>query len=92
MHELATNSVKYGALSVDSGKLDISGSLVGDDVQIDWAEHGGPEVIVPQSSDSYGSKLIRQTIGSQFAGTISHDWSRNGLIVTIVINSKRLSG
>ena len=92
VHELATNSVKSGALSVDSGKLDISGSLVGDDVQIDWAEHGGPEVIVPQSSDSYGSKLIRQTIGSQFAGTISHDWSRNGLIVTIVINSKRLSG
>ncbi len=92
VHELATNSVKYGALSVDTGTLDISGSLVGEDVQIDWVEHGGPDVTAPQSSDSYGSKLIRQTIGSQFGGTISYDWSKNGLIVTIMINIKRLTG
>jgi len=92
MHELATNSVKYGALSVAAGTLDISGSVVGDDVQINWTEHGGPEVIAPISGDSYGSKLIRQTIERQLGGSMHYDWIETGLIVTILIKVARLSG
>ena len=92
MHELATNSVKYGALSVATGTLDISGSLAGDDVQINWTEHGGPEVIAPISDDSYGSKLIRQTIERQLGGSMHYDWAETGLIVTILIKVDRLSG
>ena len=92
MHELATNSVKYGALSVDTGTLDISGSLAGDDVQINWTEHGGPEVTAPVSGDSYGSKLIRQTIEQQLGGSMHYDWTETGLIVTILFKVARLSG
>jgi two-component sensor histidine kinase len=91
VHELATNSLKYGALSFETGTLDISGSLVGDDVQIVWTEHGGPDVTAPLSSESYGSKLIRQTIEAQLGGSISYDWSPNGVIVTILIGGKQLS-
>lgn len=91
MHELATNSVKYGALSVDSGTLAISGSLVGEDIQIEWTEHGGPEVTAPQASDSYGSKLINQTIQYQLGGSIHHEWPKTGLIVTILMKAARLT-
>ncbi|MFN3524650.1 MAG: HWE histidine kinase domain-containing protein, partial [Paracoccus sp. (in: a-proteobacteria)] len=42
VHELATNAVKYGALSIDTGTLDISGSIKGPHVEICWTEQGGP--------------------------------------------------
>lgn len=86
VHELATNALKYGALSVDSGKLDISGSVAGDDIQIDWSEHGGPDQPQPRPARGYGSKLIHQTIEDRLGGTIDHDWTANGLIVTIRIS------
>ena len=92
VHELATNSVKYGALSVEAGTLDISGSHAGDDIQIAWTEHGGPEVVAPKLGDSYGSKLIRQTVERQLGGSMEYDWSRTGLIVTILIKMTRLTG
>lgn len=91
VHELATNSVKYGALSLDGGTLDISGIVTGDDVQIEWIEHGGPEVSPPKSGDSYGSKLIRQTIEWQLGGTINYDWAKSGLIVTILTKLERMT-
>lgn len=91
MHELAINSVKYGALSVASGTLAISGSLVGEDIQIEWTEHGGPEVTAPQASDSYGSKLINKTIQYQLGGSIHHEWPKTGLIATILMKAARLA-
>ncbi len=92
VHELATNSVKYGALSVETGTLDISGSLEGDDIRIDWTEHGGPEVNAPKPGDSYGSKLIRQTMQWQLGGSLDYDWSKTGLIVTLLLKVARLTG
>ncbi|WP_299364182.1 HWE histidine kinase domain-containing protein [uncultured Paracoccus sp.] len=91
VHELATNSLKYGALSVESGRLDISGSSNGNDIQIVWSEDGGPEVTAPEAGDSYGSELIRQTIEHQLGGSISYDWCESGLIVTLLIGGEQLS-
>ncbi len=91
MHELATNSLKYGALSVEAGRLDISGSLSGESAKIEWTEHGGPEVKQAQAEESYGSRLVRETIVSQLGGTIAYDWSKNGLLVTILIAVDRLN-
>ncbi|MFN7023418.1 MAG: hypothetical protein ACK4QP_02610 [Pseudorhizobium sp.] len=47
IHELATNSFKYGSLSTPEGTLDISGTVVGEEVEIGWSEQGGPEVSPP---------------------------------------------
>jgi len=91
VHELATNSLKYGALSSEAGTLDISGSLENDDVIIIWKEHGGPNVTAPPKGDGYGSKLIRRTMEAQFGGEISYDWSAEGLIVTLSVAVDRLS-
>ncbi len=91
VHELATNALKYGALSGDGGKLDISGSVSGDDIQIDWSEHGIPDQPQPVPATGYGSKLIHQTIADRLGGSIVYDWSANGLMVTIRLNSTLLT-
>lgn len=62
IHELATNSLKYGALSNDTALLDITGSLEDDDVKIIWSEHGPDHVEAPKSPEGYGSKLLHRTI------------------------------
>src|SRR2546423_8801856 len=46
-HELATNSAKYGSLSVASGTLDVSCNADEDDVVVMWTERGGPPVVAP---------------------------------------------
>jgi len=91
MHELATNSLKYGALSAEGGTLDVSGSQTGENIEIVWTEQGGPEVSAPQSLHGYGSRLIKQTVEVQLAGSISYEWSASGLLVTLQISGVHLS-
>lgn len=92
IHELATNALKYGAMSVSEGTLDVSGTMIGDDVEIRWTERGGPEVIAPEGPGGYGSKLLRRTLAGQLGGTLKHEWSSGGLLVTLRIDGHRLSG
>ncbi|MDP3339127.1 sensor histidine kinase [Frigidibacter sp.] len=91
VHELATNSVKYGALSVEGGTLDVSGSMVGEDVQICWTEQGGPEASSPAEMSGYGSSLVRQTMEGQLGGSVSYEWSKTGALVTLVISGQQIS-
>lgn len=90
IHELATNSLKYGALSADMGTLDVSCDTSDDQVVIVWTERGGPEVVEPQHEPGYGSKLVRRTMERQFKGSIEHDWNASGLIVSLSIDNDRL--
>lgn len=90
VHELATNSVKYGALSLE-GTLDVSGSMAGDDVKIVWAEQGGPEVTSEPKMNGFGSGLVRKTIERQLGGTVSYEWSKTGALVTMVISGEQIS-
>ncbi len=83
IHELATNSLKYGALSVETGQLDVSGSTGDGTVEIVWTEHGGPVVEAPQFSDGFGSKLVLRTIGGHLGGSIAYEWAEGGLIVRL---------
>ncbi len=90
VHELATNSLKYGSLSVEEGVLDVSGVLAGDAVRITWTEQGGPEVI-PAETQGYGSKLVRQALEGQLGGSISYEWAKSGATVLVEINADRLA-
>ena len=92
VHELATNSVKYGALSVDSGTLDVSGSNDGEVVTISWTERGGPVVEPPNGASGYGSELVRRSLSSHLGGTITYDWSSEGVVVTLKLKEDRLAG
>ena len=90
VHELATNSLKYGSLSTDVGTLDVSTRLSGDDICLIWMERGGPVVEAPQGQ-GYGSKLVQRSVTRQLGGAIEHDWSEGGLVVTLHLNRERLS-
>jgi two-component sensor histidine kinase len=91
IHELATNSVKYGALSAHSGTLDVSSASEGETIKLIWLERGGPPVESPKSAEGFGSKLVARSVSSQLGGTISHDWTPDGLIVTLRVNRQRLA-
>jgi len=91
IHELATNSLKYGALSVDTGTLDLSGSTIEDDITLVWTERGGPQVEPPNGAEGYGSKLVRRSVSGQLGGTITYDWSAEGVIVALTLKAARLA-
>jgi len=91
VHELATNSLKYGSLSAAGGMLDLSCHIDGRDLVIVWTETGGPRVIAPVSEGGFGSKLLRRGISDQLGGSIAFDWRAEGLIITMRLDSDRLA-
>jgi two-component sensor histidine kinase len=91
LHELATNSAKYGALSVASGTLDVSCNAQEDDVVIMWTERGGPPVAAPAMLEGFGSKLVQRSMSAQLGGSIGFDWSKEGVVVTLRMNKNHLA-
>ena len=93
IHELATNSLKYGSLSAESGLLDISSEATDDDVTIKWIERGGPEIVTKPEHEriGFGSKLVERSISQQLGGSIHYDWSREGAVVTLKMSKARLA-
>jgi two-component sensor histidine kinase len=91
LHELATNSLKYGALSSATGTLDVSCSDSEDDVVMVWSEHGGPTVEAPAGSGGYGSKMVGRVLANQLSGSIEREWSPEGAIITVRMNKERLA-
>ena len=68
VHELATNALKYGALSTDQGRIDISWEVESENdarrLLFDWKESGGPQVEEPNSR-GFGSRLISKAFGNR---------------------------
>jgi two-component sensor histidine kinase len=91
IHELATNSLKYGALSAPNGTLDVSCNAPGEEVVLVWTEHGGPPVTQPVAPAGYGSELIRRSMVQHFGGGIAHEWAPEGLVVTLRMRRDRLA-
>lgn len=91
-HELATNSLKYGALSLDTGTLDVSGSTEeSGEITITWIERGGPAVERTGARSGYGTKLLERSIRDQLRGSIDYEWADDGLIVVLRIRAERLA-
>lgn len=67
IHELCTNAVKYGALSVPDGRVSISWTAADDRFKLHWKESGGPPVAEP-TRRSFGSRLIEQALPGQLSG------------------------
>jgi two-component sensor histidine kinase len=91
LHELATNSLKYGALSSGTGTLDIT--TVSKDAQLEliWMERGGPMVEAPPEARGFGSKLVHRSVSRQLGGNIEYDWQPEGLVVTLRLDRNRLA-
>jgi two-component sensor histidine kinase len=91
IHELATNSVKHGALSSECGTLDISSTTDDRDVFVVWAETGGPPISGPPDMHGYGSKLISRSIAHDLEGVLSYDWQESGVVATLRMKKDRLA-
>jgi two-component sensor histidine kinase len=90
LHELATNSLKYGALSVPTGTLDVAAVPPNGDMVIIWTERGGPPVPEQAQPNGFGSKLVVRSL-AQIGGSIEHSWQPEGLVVTMRIPKDRLA-
>ncbi|CAN5209359.1 hypothetical protein BH10PSE6_BH10PSE6_11370 [soil metagenome] len=91
IHELATNSVKHGALSVDAGKLDISSSVDEEDVIVLWSETGGPPIECVPDMRGFGSRMISRSLSQQLGGELTYDWQRNGVVITLRMRRQQLA-
>ncbi len=91
VHELATNSVKYGALSCATGFLDVSSKIDGDDICVIWAETGGPPITEEPELKGFGSKLIARSVSGRLGGELAYDWQDSGLVVTVKMRQERLA-
>lgn len=80
-HELESNSVKYGALSAETGAVGISWSVVSDGhdrLELEWAERNGPLCTQP-SRQGFGSRMIAKLVGGRFRGTAETVYRPEGL-------------
>lgn len=90
LHELATNALKYGALSAADGTLDVSCAADGGDIVIVWTERGGPPVVAPTKPAGFGRTMAGRGM-SGLGGSIVFDWAQAGLVVTLRMEKDRLA-
>ncbi|WP_370160503.1 PAS domain-containing protein [Limimaricola soesokkakensis] len=85
VHELATNSVKHGALGAHEGRVALEVSA-DDGLKLCWTERGGPEVVAPERRS--GSGIIRSLVAG-VGGTLELDWQREGLVARLAFPADR---
>ncbi len=82
-HELATNAVKFGALSQDSGNVDIRWTLRADGgFDLVWTESGGPTV-GPPAREGFGATLLDQVTGRELNGETAVEYRPAGLVARL---------
>ena len=88
VHELATNAVKYGALSISVGRVAIEWALDKDRLVLSWTETGGPSVS-PPSREGFGTRAIT-LLTQQLEGRVQLEWKPHGLACELSIPTKNL--
>ncbi|ENN87436.1 putative two-component sensor histidine kinase transcriptional regulatory protein [Rhizobium freirei PRF 81] len=87
LHELATNSVKYGALSAPEGRIAIEWTNeVGENgsmIHFVWTESGGPEV-KPPTETGFGTTVTKVHAAASFGGHVEVDFRPAGLVWTLI--------
>lgn len=82
LHELATNSTKYGALSVPEGRLKVIWSVTEDGdgtarFEFNWIEVGGPPAVEPEEK-GFGSEIIERVAPAAFRGDVTMEFGEKG--------------
>ncbi len=81
-HELATNSAKYGALSVEGGHVSLAIENDGERVLLTWKENGGPAVVATEEA-GFGSRMVELAVTGQLLGKWDRQFARDGLRVDL---------
>lgn len=82
LHELATNAVKYGALSSDAGRVDIGWIVAGQRLRLTWTERGGPRVTPPERR-GFGTRLIERSVARDLVGSATIEFAADGVVCVI---------
>jgi two-component sensor histidine kinase len=94
LHELATNAVKYGALSNDSGIVDLRWRLAEGvyppRLQIEWIERGGPPV-APADRKGFGTSLIQRSFTEQSGGRAQGSFCRKACAARWNVRRQRMA-
>lgn len=88
IHELATNAVKYGALSISVGRVAIQWTCSGDRLVLSWKEAGGPPTTVP-SREGFGTRAI-SALTQQLGGEFNIEWRAEGLACRLDVPTRNL--
>lgn len=95
LNELATNAIKYGALSNDRGVVNIDWSVadqgVGQKLLLRWAEQGGP-VVRPLTREGFGMRMLRRSLARSLGGEVYMDFRPEGLVCTIEASISETAG
>lgn len=83
LHELATNAVKYGALAVENGKVQLDwqaapGEKGGRSLMVIWEERDGPEITTPNRK-GFGTRLLHDVVTNELDGAAELRYDPNGL-------------
>lgn len=93
-HELATNAVRHGALSVPEGRVCVSWETLPerDALSLIWREQGGPALAGVPVRRGFGTALVRQSAASQLGGRVEFDWTAgSNLTVVLELPLERLA-
>lgn len=82
LHKLATNALKYGSLSVGSGRVRLEWRQDDGQFYLAWQESDGPSVAAPVRR-GFGSRLLESSIRGQLAGALALDYAPDGLRCTM---------
>jgi PAS domain S-box-containing protein len=87
LHELATNALKYGALSAEQGTVSVRWSATPAEngqerIVIEWKEHGGPQPR-PPNKEGFGMRLIRTVPSRERNGEVDIQFAADGFYCRI---------
>ena len=88
LHELVTNAIKYGALSVSQGRVVIGLDWAPSVLTFSWQESGGPAVNEP-SSAGFGSRILG-TFAKSFCRNVEARYEPSGFRYTLQIESSQI--
>lgn len=91
LHELATNAVKYGALSVESGRVEVTWEPAADGgFTVRWVESGGPHVAPPERR-GFGSTLLERVTGRELGGECRVEYRPDGVRAVLEADARALA-
>ncbi|MBO9560989.1 MAG: GAF domain-containing protein [Caulobacter sp.] len=88
VHELATNALKYGALSAPEGTVRVVWTLETDEadegpsLRLTWTERGGPPVVTP-TRHGFGARLLEKGLAGELSAQVSLAYDSLGLVCTM---------
>jgi PAS domain S-box-containing protein len=95
LHELATNATRYGALSTERGRVDITWRPATDRgaaaLRLEWRERGGPRVATPRS-EGFGTLVLRRMLAHDLGATVALKYAPAGLVCRIVLPGRQIVG